>query len=229
MNLPGFTAEASAYRSRVSYRFLSAASPGSSGRGTSSSGTIVAAYFPGPQTQAGCNQCLEACTALAAGCSAAALIPLSGCSVPLFCPYAVYVSGMMLAMCNAVGDACKAGCITLVCCPKPCGVPNPLNPGEGCCDNGEHCVDQNDPNSRNGCCPSDQPVCGGTCCTKQEYCCGPACCPLGQPCTEGVCGVYPPIIPPGTPPPGPPPPSPPGGCPPGTWYNPLFGCAPIIH
>jgi hypothetical protein len=106
---------------------------------------------------------------------------------------------------------------------------DPFNPGSGCCDVGEHCVDQNDPNSRNGCCPSDRSVCGNSCCAPGEYCCGDSCCPPGQPCTDGLCGVYPPIIPPGTPPPGPPPPPPPGGCPPGTWYNPLFGCAPIIH
>jgi hypothetical protein len=229
MNLPGFTADASAYRSKNPYRLFASASPGSCGGGASSSGTIVAAYFPGPDTQARCSNCLGDCASALADCSAAASAPLLGCLFPPACAAAIAAAAYAQEGCNATSLACQAYCEAFVCCPKPCGIPNPFNPGEGCCDAGEHCVDQNDPNSRNGCCPSDRSVCGNSCCAPGEFCCGNSCCPPGQPCTDGACGVYPPIIPPGTPPPGPAPPPPPGGCPPGTWYNPLFGCAPIIH
>jgi hypothetical protein len=216
MSIPNFTAQASLYTSSRHYRG-SAASPG----GEPASGSIVLAYFPGPATQAACQRCVNNClkeheiesTLIAAGV-------VAGCATFVGCPVAVSAGAAAQAAADLRLATCMANCeipdlpgvplwpFNGDCCPKLCGPLDPFNPGSGCCDNGEHCVDQNDPNSRNGCCPSDQSVCGGSCCAPGDYCCGDSCCPPGQPCTDGGCGVYPPIIPPGTPPPGPPPPPP---------------------
>ena len=87
------------------------------------------------------------------------------------------------------------------CCPTLCSpgtylaalAANPfLTDAIGCCDDGEHCVDQNDLNARDGCCPSSQNVCGGKCCFPGESCCGNTCCPPSSMCLQGVC------CPPGT-------------------------------
>jgi hypothetical protein len=236
MSLPNFTAQVSLYRSSKHYRG-SATGAGGSPPG----GSIAPAYFPGPATEAACQRCAGNCVKeydVESGLIAAGVV--LGCLSVVGCPGAVATGGEA----QAAADGRLASCIAICefpglpdvplwpaggdCCPKLCGPEDPFNPGAGCCDLGEHCVDQYDPNSRDGCCPSDQSVCGGSCCAKKESCCGNVCCPQGQPCTDGVCGLYPPLFPPGTPPP-PPPPPPAGGCPPGTWYNPSFGCAPIIH
>jgi hypothetical protein len=237
MSIPNFTAQASLYRSSRHYRG-SAASSGSSRPG----GSIVLAYRPLPATQIQCSECNDSCSFSNSVCNGELVTPLAAlCGFSLFTlPGACAAASYAQLYCDALYAGCTTLCLFKSCCPKACGIPDPLKPGDGCCDAGEHCVDQNDPNSRNGCCPSDQSVCGGSCCAKGEFCCGDSCCPpdtfccggsccpSGTPCFSGVC-AYPPLIPPGTPPPPPPAPPPPGGCPPGTWYNPLFGCAPIIH
>jgi hypothetical protein len=237
MSIPNFTAQASLYKSSRHYRGA-APSPDGSPPG----GLIVPAYFPGSATEADCQTCVGDCTdAYNTATAIAAAGTVAGCLTLFGCPAAVAAGAAAQAGADEVLAACLAKCdfpgmpdIPIWpkggrCCPKLCGFWNPLDPGSGCCDRDEHCVDMNDPNSRNGCCPSDQNVCGGSCCAKGNFCCGDSCCPIGQPCTEGSCGVYPPLFPPGTQPAPPPPPPPPGGCPPGTWYNPSFGCAPIIH
>ncbi len=106
------------------------------------------------------------------------------------------------------GDVNVPGFIPLVggyWCPKICGLPNTLEgSGSGCCDEDAHCVEQNNPNSRQGCCPSDQRVCAGKCCAKGESCCGDVCCPPGYFCLDGgYCTASPPFVPPSTPPPPP--------------------------
>lgn len=237
MRMPNFTAQASLYRSSRHYRG-SATSLGGSLPGES----IALAYYPGPATQAACQRCVGNClkefgiesALIAAGVTA-------GCLTIVGCPAAVAAG----AEAQLGADARLASCIGICefpglpgvplwppggdCCPKLCGALGPFDPGSGCCDLGEACVDQNDPNSRNGCCPSDQSVCDGSCCARGERCCGDTCCPPDWFCLDGgVCTQYPPLGPPGPPPP-PPPPPPPGGCPPGTWYNPLAGCMPFIH
>lgn len=235
MSIPNFTAQASLYRSNMHYRG-SAASPG----GSPPSKSIVLAYRPLPATQIQCSQCNDACDFDWIACNTELVTPLSFlCNPWVPVPGACAALGLAQLYCDALHVGCRAYCFPR-CCPKVCGFPDPTRPGVGCCEADEHCVDPNDPNSRDGCCPSNQSVCGGKCCGEGElccadsccppgwYCCGDSCCPPGTPCFGGVCG-YPSFAPPGAPPPPPPPLPPPGGCPPGTWYNPLFGCAPIIH
>jgi hypothetical protein len=65
MNIPGFTAEASLYKTSGSYR-----STGSEFGDLRSGEAIVPAYFPGSATQARCNRCLEIATRNFAGCLA---------------------------------------------------------------------------------------------------------------------------------------------------------------
>jgi len=181
MNLPGLTAEASLYRTRRPY-----CGSASDYGGVPSNETIIPVYFPGPDTQAACSNCLEGCATALAECSAAAMVPLAGCVFPPLCPAAAAAAGAALAACDTANLLCTLRCEVLRCCPKVCGFPNPLNPGEGCCDEGEHCVDQSDPNARDGCCPSNQSVCGGTCCLPGESCCGDQCLPVGASCANGT-------------------------------------------
>jgi hypothetical protein len=78
------------------------------------------------------------------------------------------------------------------CCPKLCQLEPFDQPGGGCCDSDEHCVDIDDPNSRHGCCPSDQSVCAGKCCAQGESCCGDTCCPPNYFCRDGgFCSEFP--------------------------------------
>ena len=70
-----------------------------------------------------------------------------------FAPFACLAAH---GVCWAEYGGCLAVCVAPVigeCCPTPCGVPNPFDPGSNCCDHGEHCVSPGDPNSRQGCCP----------------------------------------------------------------------------
>lgn len=220
MSILNFTAQASLYRSSRHYRG-SATSPDGSPLG----GSIVLAYRPLPATQIQCSQCNDGCDSDYEFCNS--LITPLGVACSLFVPAACAAAAYAQLYCDAVYAGCRAYRLFGFCCPKACSVPDPSHPGEGCCEIGEHCVDQNDPNARSGCCPSDRHICGGKCCAEREVCCGDTCCPPDQPCFDGVCGVYPPLIPPGTSPP--PTPPPPAGCPPGTWYNPSVGCVPVIH
>jgi hypothetical protein len=210
MKIPEFTAEASLYRTTGRYR-VSASDFGVS----PPSEAIVPAYLPGPETQARCNSCMEKCADRAAYCNAAAMAPLAGCVFPPACPVAAATAGGLLAGCQTALLGCAATCslprpelfgLKLLgespCCPKVCGFTHPFAMGEGCCDEGEHCVDRFDPNARQGCCPSDQSVCGGKCCAKGDRCCGNECCPAGWFCSDGVCTQSVPF--PSEPPPEPP-------------------------
>ena len=186
MSVPGFTAEATIYRSMRQYAYAVA---------ESLVGTplpVELAYFPGPETQARCSDCTENCAAQLSICSAGAASVLAGCFFPPACPGAVALAGELQAACDTENLGCQGYCEAFKCCPKPCGIPNPFNPGEGCCDSGEHCVDGGDPNARSGCCPSERAVCGGNCCAAGENCCGDSCCPADFICQQGTC------CPPGT-------------------------------
>jgi hypothetical protein len=148
--------------------------------------------MPGPETQRACNNCMEGCAASLAECSAAAMAPLAGCIFPPACPAAAAAAGAALGACNLAVFACNARCQILRCCPKLCAFPNPFEPGDGCCDENETCVDRYDANSRHGCCPADQSACGGRCCARGERCCGDSCCPANYFCLEGnICSEFP--------------------------------------
>ena len=153
MNPPGFTAQASLYRTSGRYR----ASASESGISPPSK-AIVPAYLPGPDTQARCNSCMEKCTDRASYCNTAATALLAGCVFPPLCPAAAAAAGAALADCQALLLGCTATCslprpelfgVKLLgespCCPKVCGFTHPFAHGEGCCDEGEHCVDSSIP------------------------------------------------------------------------------------
>lgn len=213
MNVPAFTAQASLYRTSNRYRSLSS-EPGD----PACVHSIVPAYMPGPATQRDCSVCtglcdkeIEGCAIVVAGVVSAVCVATLGFG----CPGAVAAGEAALTVCAEAYAACIGYCnipgwVPVVggyCCPKICGFPNPLEgSGSGCCDLGEACVDQHDPNSRQGCCPSDQLVCGGHCCAKGEKCCGDTCCPSNYYCVDGYCSEYPTgNVPFGNPPPPPPP------------------------
>jgi hypothetical protein len=187
MNIPHFTAQASLYRTSNRYR----SSVHDSG-GSPSDRSVIAAYMPGQETQRACNNCLDGCAGSLAECSAISTAPLAACVFPPACPAAAAAAGAALAACNLASLACIARCNILRCCPHACQTPNPFDPGAGCCDKGETCVDRYDPNSRQGCCPTDQAVCGGKCCARGFSCCGDTCCPPNYYClTGGVCSEFP--------------------------------------
>jgi hypothetical protein len=246
MNMPEFTAQASLYRTSGRYR-----SSGLGGGDASAGEAIFPAYYPGADTQARCNNCMTICVERYEGALAAGAVGCAaGCIAtgPLYpACYATCMGGVL-----ASADAWLLGCEflscaaprselfgwhplgTSPCCPKVCGFLNPFVPGEGCCDEDEHCVDRFDPNARQGCCPSDQSVCGGKCCAKGETCCGNECCPPGWfcnidgSCTESPLGSF------GAsePPPKPPKPSPGSGlfdCFPGWTHCKDKCCPPGLH
>jgi hypothetical protein len=185
LSLPDFTADASLYTTSRIYRASAAHCEClDSGEG------IIPAYRPSPGTQATCAGDLADCTEAYASCSAAvAVAVIAGCAPVLTCPAALAAGLEAEAACTYTFLACNA--LNVLpgpqsgCCPKVCGIPNPLDPGSGCCDHGEQCVDESDPNSRDGCCANS--VCGGNCCLPGESCCGDACCPAGHACQQGVC------------------------------------------
>jgi hypothetical protein len=181
MNIPEFTAQASLYRTSNRYR-SSGSEFGDLGPGAS----VLPAYYPGPAAQAACNNCLNSAVDDYLKCIASEGFPAS----LIYCTLKAWWDG--------------GSCVVDDCCPKRCGPPDFFDlAGSGCCDKDENCVDQNDANSRHGCCPSDQRVCAGKCCAKGESCCGDTCCPPGWFCTAGVCSQF---LPFGPPPPPPPPP-----------------------
>jgi len=202
MNILGFTAQASLYRTSNSYR-SSALDFG----GLSPTQSVVLAYMPGSQTQAQCSTCLGSCAKNLAECSVIAGALLAPCVFPPACAFAAAAAGAALVVCDVTSLACIADCTWNDCCPKKCGTPNPFDPGAGCCDENEQCGDRYDANSRQGCCPSDQNVCGDKCCAKGESCCGDTCCPPNYFCRDGgFCSQFPsPLLPehPTTPPPPP--------------------------
>ena len=182
MRMPGLTAGASLYRTSRQYRLSSSAFGGAW-----SASPLVAAFHPGPATQRDCSECLEQCAEANVQCSAFAVVPLWGCIFPPLCPAAAAAAGAALAVCQLTSLGCAGYCEVGKCCPKVCGFPNPFDPGAGCCEADEHCVDESDPNARDGCCPSHQQVCGGRCCPPGHKCCGNACCPADFKCEQGTC------------------------------------------
>ena len=203
MNIPEFTAEASLCRTSNRYRSSSAEHVGQP-----SAHSVFPAYMPGSDTTASCNSCLKTCTdALFVSSGTIALSVASGCLTIIGCPIAVAAGEIALEGAMVAFAACVGYCELPVygeCCPKICGFPDPLTPGSGCCDKNEHCVEQSDPNARQGCCPSDQSVCAGKCCAKGESCCGDTCCPPNYFCRDGgFCSEFPSDFP-NTPPPPPP-------------------------
>jgi hypothetical protein len=184
VSIPQFTAEATLYRSRRQYRL----SPTNSGAPQSDQ-PITPAYFPGPETMKECYHCTEVSCAREYGeCLIGAH---ATCAASVWLPFLAPVCILAEEGCPSDYVRCLATCVAPVvgdCCPHPCRVPNPFSPGDGCCDAGETCVDENDPNSRGGCCPSGQSVCGGKCCLPGDICSGDACCPPGtQMLCNGVC------------------------------------------
>ncbi len=220
MNAPGFSAASSLYPARGQYNVAYADADGSL-----FAQSVAPAYFPGSATQRDCNTCLNAvATGLATCIGIPAATAVVVCAATGWFTFGISCAAAGVALAAAI-SACDAGflvatgiCAATTCCPKLCGTPNPLDPGSGCCDDDEGCVDQNDPNSRHGCCPSDQAVCGGKCCEKGASCCGNACCPPGShccgtsccangiPCCGNSCCS---LLPPGG---GTPPPPPPHAC-----------------
>jgi hypothetical protein len=156
------------------------------------------AFYPWPSeaTQAICNACLKQCAETLGVCTTAAMAPLLACTGgPAACAVAAGIAGAALSTCVTTNLGCGAVCTFDRCCPNACEIPNPFEPGSGCCDEGEGCVAVDDPNSRHGCCPPDQLVCGGRCCAKEERCCNGVCCqgacaPDGSCCAapSGICG-----------------------------------------
>jgi hypothetical protein len=180
MKMPEFTAEASLYRTNGRYRTSTSSSLGD----LQHSHFVTPAYHP--TSHARCDDCLAKCIESFGLCLVGAV----------FWPPAS-------SACVTESWACAAICsLGPWCCPKRCKFDLGDLAGGGCCDADEQCVDPSDPNSRSGCCPSDQSVCGGRCCAKGATCCGNECCPAGWFCIDGFCSEFPgPLLPPkGTPP-----------------------------
>lgn len=179
MNVPEFTAEASLYRTTGHYR---------SGAGNTaqdkllSDQSLIPAYYPGSQaTRDACDRCLVRSARDYTTCLAAAAVGSIPCTI-----FYGACFGAAAAVCWGYLAWHIGECVTDDCCPKRCGAINPLEPGQGCCEADEQCVDRYDLNSRQGCCPADQIVCAGKCCAKGDFCCGGTCCPEGYFCREGV-------------------------------------------
>lgn len=179
MNLPTLTAEASLYRSSKHYP----ATYQAAGE-TPTSREFVPAYYPTYDVVEQCNSRLDGCGGSFLGCL---LFTWGNVGVCLGEIYSCW------------GEAHIPGAPGFFspCCPKLCSPgdyaaalaqdPN-LIVATGCCDADEHCVDRNDPQARDGCCPADQAVCGGKCCSAGDNCCGDTCCdPSSSVCMQGVC------------------------------------------
>jgi len=171
MNIPGFTAEASLYRTSRRYR-----SSASECDGAPSAQSVVAAYIPGPATQHDCEVCENACKVGYGLCIATALgIGGVGCALSIFtfgisCAASLASAATIFKTCQWGLATCYGICnnpLLSPCCPKACSVPGPG--GRGCCDKGESCVGSHNPNTRDGCCPVGQ-ECYGNCCAKGEHC-----------------------------------------------------------
>lgn len=227
MNLPAFSARASLYRTGNRYRSAVA----EAGNLTADQ-SIVAAYIPGPETQQSCSGCTRGCEVARNIClTKAAVEVVEGCVGSLFfgCGAVISLGLLQTAACYEGYTSCLGYCdipgglgpFSGPCCPKVCGIHNPLIAGSGCCDHGEACVGSHNPNTRDGCCPVGQ-ECHGNCCAKGEYC-----------LEGGICSTEPGYF--ANPPPPPPPvnncilggaPCGPKCCPPGLQccnYSAQFG------
>ena len=231
MKIPGFNAEASLYKTSECYR-VSASGFG----GLPSSESILPTYYPSATTQANCNQCKENCIksfGVCLGVGATTCGISCAFSGPAYPACLAACMGAALGACDLEVLGCQGLCMApgpwTECCPQVCDFP--AFDGEGCCDEGENCVDINDPNSRHGCCPSDQSVCGGKCCAEGDRCGGNECCPANFHCIDGFCTEFPPApFGPSEPPPKPPKQSPsPFDCAPGWTHCKDKCCPPGLH
>ena len=183
MSAPGFTGQASIFRSRNRYQVNTAV------LNTSPQQNSFVPAYPLPETMRQCRKCQDNCLRNRTVCEAGLAW---GCAFgPLGCAAAWAACEGYYALCLG---ACHLPDFPLSpgeCCPVPCSFgsffESLFDPGVNCCDYNETCVDRNDPNSRYGCCPADQIVCGGNCCAKGERCCGTTCCPTNHPCCNGQC------------------------------------------
>lgn len=196
MSIPEFTAEASLYRTNNRYRSSSAEFGG-----TIAFQSVVAALTYDDTVN--CGACENRCNNAAADCTAVAVATwtagLAGCAIfgPFAPACAIPVTGAY-ALANAVCLGKLAACRALncyspgsSCCPVFCELGH-------CCSHGETCMPQ-------GCCPSNQIVCGGECCGLGESCCGDTCCPPNYFCRDGFCSEFPSdFLPPNGDPPKPP-------------------------
>lgn len=180
MKLPKFTAEASLYRAGGCYRV----SCGGFAQGGLAQHVVLSLSTA---DEALCSNCLQKCAENLGICVGIATATA---------PFCIPCAGVALAECNTQSAFCVGYCNLpgQSCCPEFC------YPGK-CCGRGETCVDNGDPNSRYGCCPSDQIVCGGNCCPQRSTCCGGDCCPAGYFCVNGFCSQSVPF--PSEPPPPP--------------------------
>ena len=199
MNRPGFTAQASLYR--TSNHYFTSAPAGCDATPTQSVMAQSGERF------ANCDSCEKTCTWTNYKCQAtasAAYAIVAGACVGFVFPPAV-------AACEAVAAGVYAGaigacyawwgeCMTECwlpgneCCPVFCELGH-------CCSEGETCIPR-------GCCPNDRIVCNGQCCDVGETCCGGTCCPGHYYCLDGFCSEFPsPLLPPGNSQPPTPPPS----------------------
>lgn len=180
MHTPLMTAERSLYKSTIEYR---STRPGQNRRG----GGVALAYSPTAGPMAACEGCIDGCLKSLGYCSVTAVAALAGCLFPPLCAAAVTAAAVIQAGCNVASATCSSVCAATSCCPTHCsGIPNAFNLGGGCCDSGEHCVSEDDPNARHGCCPADQGVCAGACCARGDICCSGECHdPATGVCTRG--------------------------------------------
>lgn len=184
INIPGFSAEATLYRTRNRYRLsISALSTSVTAQ------SVVPAL--NSEDRARCDRCENKCNNAAAECLGYATgswsAALAGCAA--FGPFApacaipataIYLSACgvcyaKLALCYVVGCNLPGDSS---CCPEFCELGH-------CCSRGETC-------------------CGDMCCAPGQTCCGGnKCCPAGWHCTDGFCSDSVPFSnePPPTPPP----------------------------
>ncbi len=197
MSIPEFTAEASLYKTSNRYRSSSAEFGG-----TVASQSVVAALTHDDTVN--CESCENRCNVTAAECTGIAVAAWTAglavcavtgpfapvCAIPVTGAYALANAGCLgkLAACRAINCDSPGS----PCCPVFCELGH-------CCSHGETCMPQ-------GCCPSNQIVCGGECCGLGESCCGDTCCPPNYFCRDGgFCSEFPSdFLPPNSDPPKPP-------------------------
>jgi hypothetical protein len=182
MNIPEFTAEASLYRSSISYR-----SSGHNFGGLPSSQSV----FPALTTErfANCDACQKSCFKTYSYClgsaSAGYAIAAVGCAAAVFPPAIAICEGVAAGVYAAASATCLAtsyACLGICelpgqeCCPVFCELGH-------CCSDGETCIPH-------GCCPPGQVVCDGKCCDVGDSCCGGTCCPSHYFCRDGFCSEF---------------------------------------
>lgn len=206
INIPGFNAEATLYRTRNRYRVSGSASSASL-----TAQSVVPAL--NSEDSARCSACENKCNGSYADCvgiaTATWLAGLGACAAtgpfyPLCATPVTIAFSLANGLCAAKLTACHVVCNApgdSSCCPVFCELGHCCSTGEtctshGCCPSGRSvCGDQ--------CCPEGYSCCGGTCCPN--HCCGGTCCDAGVPCCgDSCCSIF------GGG--GPPPPPPESGC-----------------